>query len=152
MFEWAAGAAGGSIATAIVWGGVAAWRAWLGRGKVEADAAIGEADAAERLNRVAAQIAEGARREVEQIRAYTQSQLDRAAHDVELSRRDADESRRSAAAAWEQAAAARREAMEANANWRRLSIEIMSPYATIEHLRLLVGGDTGTTDLNGRTS
>jgi hypothetical protein len=35
--------------------------------------------------------------------------------------------------------------MEANANWRRITNEIMSPYATLEHLRALVGG----TETNG---
>lgn len=150
MQQWGAYLAGGSGTAGIIWGLVALYRAFLDRGRVQADASVVEAEAADRLQAVSARIAEHAEREIERIRSYTQSQLDRAARDVEQARRDADESRRSAAGAWEQASAARREAMDATAAMRRLTNEIRSPYATIERLRMLVGD--GGLEVNGSTS
>lgn len=152
MQEWGAFLAGGSGTAGIIWGLVALYRAFIGRGRVQADAAVVEAEAADRINAVSARIAEDAERQIERIRNYTQSQLDRASNDVERARRDADEARRSAASAWEQASAARREAMDATAMVRRLTNEIRSPYASIEHLRALVGEVSGGPELNGRPS
>jgi len=80
---------------------------------------------------------------VEAIRKDAREQMELARLDVTAARRDALEARNEASAARAEATAARREAMEAVATVRRLTLAILSPYATLEGLRDMVNGPNG---------
>lgn len=79
---------------------------------------------------------------VDQLSDTALEQVRSALEQVALARQDAADARRSATQAWAEAAEARREAMAVAAHLRRLTSEILSPVATIEHLRTLVSPGT----------
>ena len=117
---------GTAITSLLASGGlIAVVNAVANRRKVKVDAADQLSDAA-----------------LEQVRS--------ALEQVAMARRDAEEARRSATHAWAEAADARREAMTVAAQLRRLHSEILSPVATIEHLRTLVASGGGTQNGYGR--
>lgn len=133
----------GGLGVAIVWGIVTALRMWLGRDKLRADGTVTEADAAERLQRVSAQIAEDARQEITAVRQWAQAQVDRASHDVEQARRDASESRTSASQAWAAAQTIQRDMLDISTAWRHVITEVRSPSRSWARLEELIGPDGG---------
>lgn len=117
--------AGTVVASVLASGGaVAIVQAVASRRKVKVDAADQLSDAA-----------------LDQLRAVRTDAMEQ----IALARRDVEDARRSAQQAWAEAADARREAMAATAQLRRLHSEILSPVATVDHLRTLVsvGGQNG---------
>ena len=127
MSQWAL-VLSGSFGTASIWGLVAIVRMVLSRNLNRVIAADRLSDSALELVKAAETSAKEARDEAKNAR-----------NEAEQARRDAREAR-------QEATEARREAMDANREFRHLKTEILSPYATVEKLRLIVGdhGSNGT--------
>ncbi len=146
MGGWAQVLGSGGVAAAILaFLGLIA-RGLFGKRKLAADAHVTEADAAERLQRVSATIAENAQAQIEAARAWAAHEVARARDDVERARLDADEARRSANSAWQGALQAQSEMMKMATQWRSVVTEVRSPARSWERLEALIG-DGGA--LNG---
>lgn len=146
MKDWITLLLGSGFGGALIYGIVALVKTVASRKVIQASAADQLADSALAMIQAARNDAEKA---ISQARAYAADVMGQAALDVSASRRDADEARRDAAEARREATAARKEAMDATATMRRLTTEILSPYATLDRLRALV---SDSTELNGRTA
>jgi len=144
--SWLTVLLGSGFGAALLYACVELVKTFTGRKVVQATAADRIADSALAMIEAARADAE---RSIAQARAYASDVIAQAAQDVAAARRDTDEARRDAAEARREATAARKEAMDASASMRRLTTEIMSPYASLDRLRALVG-DGGTTEMNGR--
>lgn len=105
---------GSSFLSVLVWGAVLIVRAFLGRPIIQANAAV-------KLNAAALELIKAAQ------------------HDAESAGREAGEARREAADARREATDARRSAEDAAREVRMIKAAILSPMATIENLRAMIG-------------
>ena len=132
---------GSGFGAALIWGAVALIKAiaWLiaNRGITKANAEQIRAAAAEQISGTAADL-------VRQIRDDAHAEITRARVEVTEAKNEAVEARREASDARREAVEARREAMDISRDFRRLKTAILSPYATLDQLREMVGGDTGS--------
>lgn len=118
--QWVSLLLSGSVGGGFIWGVVEVVKTFSNR-------RIRDATAADKLSDSALELVRQAR---DDAKAAWQ--------EAQNARRDADEARREASEARREATEARRDAMTAAANMRRLTNEILSPYATLERLRALV--------------
>lgn len=119
---------GSGFGAAVIWGIVVITKMLLNR-------PMAQATTAEALSGTALKLLEEARDDAKAARDEAKS----ARQDADSARRDASEARR-------EATEARREAMDSVAEMRRWKSAILSPYATLEKLRDMVGdpGANGT--------
>lgn len=123
-----AAALSGGFATAVVIGIVQIVKSWLQRPVTHATAASTQADAAVKLNDSALKLIEAAQKDAAD-----------ASKDAAEARREAAEARRETTEARREATEARRSAEDTARDVRMLKAAIMSPLATIESLRQMVG-------------
>jgi len=137
--NWVSALLGGSFGGGVLGAIVVLARLYANRGIVKATTEQLKAAAADRLSDTAAEM-------VRQIREDARAEIARARVEVTQARDEAVQARQEASEARREATEARREAMDANREFRRLKTAILSPYATVERLRELVGdpGSNGT--------
>lgn len=131
MNFWAVFLSGG-FGAAIVSGAVVIIRLAL---KLWANKPLVAVTVADKLNDLGLELVRAAEASARLASADAKSARDEA----RVARDDAEQARRDAREARQEATEARREAMDANREFRRLKTAIMSPYATLDKLRELVG-------------
>ncbi len=139
MPNWLGALLSGSFGAAIVATIAVLARLFANRRIVQATATQLRAAAADQLSDIAADM-------VRQIRQDAHDEISRARQDATEARNEAIQARREANDARREANDARREAQDATREFRRLKTAILSPYATLDKLRELVGdaGSNGT--------